>query len=121
MKYAPINLEEKFTKFTERWQPRVVARMNDYEFKLARLAGEFVWHSHPDTDETFIVVDGSMVIEFRDGEVAMSAGDMFIVPRGVEHRPRAERECQIMLIEPAGTVNTGDAGGALTAANDVWI
>lgn len=121
MDYAPIALKEKFSKFRDQWSPKVIARMNDYEFKLARVEGEFVWHSHADTDETFLVIDGSMVIEFRDGEVALSTGEMFIVPRGVEHRPRAANECRIMLIEPAGTVNTGDSGGNLTAANDVWV
>lgn len=121
MDYAPISLREKFDKFHEQWSPKVIARMNDYEFKLARVEGDFVWHSHAETDETFIVIEGNLVIELRDGSVALSAGEMFIVPRGVEHRPRASAECKIMLIEPAGTVNTGDAGGALTAANDVWI
>ena len=119
--YASISLREKFEKFREQWSPKVIARMNDYEFKLARVEGDFVWHSHPETDETFLVIEGQLVIELRDGEVSLSAGEMFIVPRGVEHRPRASAECKILLIEPAGTVNTGNAGGALTAANDVWI
>jgi mannose-6-phosphate isomerase-like protein (cupin superfamily) len=119
--YAPVSFDEKFAKFQEQYSPRVIARMNDYEFKLVRVQGEFVWHSHADTDETFIVFDGTLVIAFRDGEVTLSAGQMFVVPRGVEHCPRADEECRIMLIEPAGTVNTGDAGGLLTAPNDVWI
>ena len=121
MDYAPISLREKFEKFRDQWSPKAIARMNDYEFKLARVEGDFVWHSHAETDETFLVIEGQLVIELRDGSVALSAGEMFVVPRGVEHRPRASVECKIMLIEPAGTVNTGDAGGALTAANDVWI
>jgi mannose-6-phosphate isomerase-like protein (cupin superfamily) len=121
VEYTPISLAEKFEKFRDQWSPKVIARMNDYEFKLVRVEGEFVWHSHAETDETFIVIDGSMIIEFRQGELRLSAGEMFIVPRGVEHRPRAATECKILLIEPAGTVNTGDAGGAFTAANDVWI
>jgi mannose-6-phosphate isomerase-like protein (cupin superfamily) len=95
--------------------------MNDYEFKLARVKGDFVWHSHTETDETFIVIDGEMVIAFRDGEVSLKSGDMFVVPRGKEHKPFAANECKIMLIEPAGTVNTGDARGDLTASNDAWI
>jgi len=119
--YVPISFREKFGKFQDRFSPKVIARMNDYEFKLARAEGDFVWHSHAETDEAFIVIEGSLVIEFRDGSVTLSAGEMFVVPRGLEHRPRATEECKIMLIEPAGTVNTGNAGGGLTAANDVWI
>ena len=121
MKYQPVNLEEKYRKFTDRWSPRVIAEMNDYQFKLARIEGEFVWHSHADTDEVFIVLDGAMSIEFRDGRVDLEAGELFVVPRGVEHRPAAERECRIMLVEPRGTVNTGDSGGELTADNDIWV
>ena len=121
MQYAPISLAEKFSKFREQYQPRVIARMNDYEFKLARVQGEFVWHSHADTDETFLVVEGEMTIDFRDGAVHLKQGEMFIVPKGIEHKPRATSECKIMLIEPAGTVNTGDAAGTMTAPNDVWI
>ena len=121
MKYEPINLTDKFGKFSEHWSPRVVARMNDYHFKLARIEGEFVWHSHAETDEVFFVVEGEMAIEFRDGRVELKAGEMFVVPRGVEHRPVARRECKLMLVEPAGTRNTGDAGGELTAADNVWV
>lgn len=121
MSYEPINLTDKFGKFSERWSPRVVARMNDYHFKLARVEGEFVWHSHAETDEVFIVVEGEMAIEFRDGRVELKAGEMFVVPRGVEHKPVAARECKLMLVEPAGTRNTGDAGGELTAADNVWV
>ena len=121
MHYAPISLADKFKKFHERFQPKVIARMNEYEFKLARVEGDFVWHSHEDTYETFLIIDGELTIDFRDGEVNLKAGEMFVVPRGVEHKPRASRECKIMLIEPAGTVNTGDAGGERTAPNDVWI
>jgi len=119
--YTPISIEGKLDKFRERWKPKVIARMNDYEFKLARLEGEFVWHSHADTDETFIVIDGELTIDFRDGAVQLKQGEMFIVPKGVEHKPRAGAECKIMLIEPAGTVNTGDSGSERTAPNDVWI
>ena len=119
--YKAISLSGKFAKFTEVFQPKVIAKMNDYEFKLARVKGDFVWHSHAETDETFIVIDGEMVIEFRDGKVALKTGDMFVVPRGKEHKPFAAKECKIMLIEPAGTVNTGEAAGDLTAPNGVWI
>ena len=121
MDYKPINFLEKFSKFSDHWSPRVIAEMNDYQFKLAKIKGEFVWHNHPDTDETFMVVDGSMVIEFRDGQVELNAGEMFVVPKGMEHRPIAKDECKIMLIEPKGVVNTGNAGGELTAENDIWI
>jgi len=121
MTYEPVSFREKFGKFTERFQPKVIAQMNDYQFKLARVEGEFVWHSHPETDEAFIVIEGELTIEFRNGAVALQAGEMFVVPRGVEHKPSASSECRIMLIEPVGTANTGDAGGDRTAPNDVWI
>lgn len=121
MAHSPINLQEKFGKFSECWSPRVVAEMNDYQFKLVRIHGEFVWHRHVDTDEVFIVIDGHLSIEFRDGVVELGPGEMYVVPKDVEHRPVAERECQVMLVEPRGVVNTGDAGGAYTAANDVWV
>lgn len=121
MSNKAINLAEKLATFADQWSPRVVAEMNDYQFKLVKLQGEFVWHSHADTDEVFIVLDGAMVLEFRDGSVPLAAGEMFVVPRGVEHRPVATRECCVMLVEPRGVVNTGDAGGAYTARNDVWV
>lgn len=116
-----INLRDKLARFSEHWSPRVIAEMNDYQFKLVKIQGEFVWHAHVDTDEVFIVVDGSMTLEFRDKAVALAAGEMYVVPRGVEHRPVASRECSVMLVEPRGVVNTGDAGGAYTARNDVWV
>lgn len=121
MKYQPINIEKKFALFRERWQPKVIAEMNDYQFKIARLEGEFVWHDHKDTDETFIVLDGCLRIDFRDGSVDLAAGEMFVVPKGVEHKPYAEAEARVMLIEPRGVVNTGELGGERTAKNDVRI
>jgi mannose-6-phosphate isomerase-like protein (cupin superfamily) len=121
MKYEPINFLEKFSKFDQVYSPRVIAEMNDYQFKLARVMGDFVWHDHPDTDEVFIVVEGSLDIEFRDGKVSLQAGEMYVIPRGVEHKPTAESECKIMLVEPKGIVNTGDAGGELTAHANVWV
>ena len=122
MTYAPISFEEKFAKFSDQFRPRVIAQMNDVQFKLVRVEGDFVWHSHENTDETFIVLEGELTIDFRDGRVTLRSGEMVVVPRGVEHKPFAARECRIMLIEPAGTTNTGDApAGALTAPNDVWI
>lgn len=121
MEYSAINLREKLGRFSERWSPRVIAEMNDYQFKLVRMEGEFVWHSHADTDEVFILLEGELVIEFRDGVVRLEAGEMFVVPKGVEHRPIASTECKAMLVEPRGVVNTGEAGNALTAQNDVWV
>ena len=121
MEYAAINFEEKLAKFSEHWSPKIVAQMNDYHFKLAKFQGEFVWHNHANTDEVFIVLDGQMAIDFRDGRVDLKTGEMLVVPKGVEHKPIAEDECKILLVEPAGTINTGDAGGELTAEDDVWI
>ena len=121
MTYKAINLKEKFGRFSEHWQPKVIAEMNDYQFKVVKLQGDFVWHHHQDTDETFIVVEGDLRIDFRDGEVHVGTGEMFVVPKGVEHKPYAEREVKLLLIEPRGVPNTGDEGGERTAPNDVWI
>ncbi len=121
MSRQAINLADKFSKFSEHWSPRVIAEMNDYQFKLVKVQGEFVWHDHPATDEVFIVLEGTLELQFRDGSVELSAGEMYVVPKGVEHRPVAEAECKVMLVEPRGVVNTGEAGGALTADNDIWI
>ncbi len=120
-KQQALNLADKFTKFVDHWSPRVIAEMNDYQFKLARLEGEFTWHHHPDTDEVFIVIEGEMGIAFRDETVYLKQGEMLVVPKGVDHKPYAEAECKVMLVEPRGVVNTGEAGGDLTAPNDVWI
>jgi mannose-6-phosphate isomerase-like protein (cupin superfamily) len=119
--YEPVSFSQKFARFTETFQPKVVAQMNDVQFKLVRVEGDFVWHSHADTDEAFVVLEGQLAIDFRDGRVELRPGEMFVVPRGVEHKPFAAAETKIMLIEPAGTPNTGDAGGAMTAPTDVWI
>jgi mannose-6-phosphate isomerase-like protein (cupin superfamily) len=116
-----INIHEKFRKFNEHWSPKVIAQMNDYHFKIAKIQGEFVWHSHPETDEVFIVIQGDMQIAFRDGNAALKAGEMLVVPKGVEHKPIAEQECHILMVEPAGTVNTGDAGGNLTVEDLEWV
>jgi len=116
-----INFAEKFSQFSDLWSSKIVAQMNDYHFKLVKIQGEFVWHSHAQTDEVFIVLGGQMVIEFRDGSVELLEGEMFVVPKGVEHRPNAVGECRLLLVEPAGTVNTGDAGGERTTPADVWI
>jgi mannose-6-phosphate isomerase-like protein (cupin superfamily) len=116
-----INLEDKLSKFSEHWSPKVIAEMNDYQFKLVKIEGDFVWHEHPDTDEVFIVIEGTMQIEFEDRTIELSEGEMLVVPKGVRHKPYAEEECKVMLVEPRGVVNTGDAEGDLTAPNDDWI
>ena len=121
MDLKPINLQEKLAKFSNHWSPKIIAQMNDYHFKLVKLQGDFVWHSHADTDEVFITLDGEMSIEFRVGKMDLKAGEMFVVPKGVEHKPFADKECKIMLVEPGGTVNTGDAGADMTAEDNVWI
>jgi mannose-6-phosphate isomerase-like protein (cupin superfamily) len=121
MKYNSINFTKKLGMFHDHWSPRVIAEMNDYQFKLVKIEGDFVWHEHKDTDETFIVLSGDMGIEFRDGKVRLAAGEMYVVPKGMEHKPFAENKCEILVIEPKGVLNTGDAGGELTAENDVWI
>ena len=116
-----VKLPEKFARVAEPWQPRIVAQVNDYHVKVARFAGAFVWHSHPETDELFLVHQGTLVIRLRGGEVRLGPGELYVVPRGVEHCPVAEGECEVVLMEPAGTVNTGDAGGSRTAPHDAWI
>ena len=121
MKDTAINFRTKLASFKDQWAPKVIAQMNDYQFKLVKLRGEFVWHNHQDTDEAFIVLNGDMTIELRDGSVRLSAGDMYVVPRGVDHKPTAEHECHVLLVEPRGVVNTGDEGGPRTTENDVWI
>jgi len=121
MAYEPVNLKKKFDTFTDTFSPKTVARMNDIDFKLVRFTGDFVWHRHQDTDETFLVIEGQMRIDFRDGSVHLGAGELFVVRKGMEHRPSAADACKIMLIEPAGTLNTGNTGGRMTADNDVWI
>jgi mannose-6-phosphate isomerase-like protein (cupin superfamily) len=121
MDIQAINLADKLSLFDEYWSPRIIAQMNDYHFKLAKIQGEFTWHSHPETDEVFIVLKGDMRIEFRDVHTELSKGEMCVVPRGVEHKPVAQDVCHIMLIEPAGTLNTGDAGGERTKTEENWI
>lgn len=119
--YQPINFQEKLNLIKEHWKPKIIAQMNDYQLKLAKIEGDFTWHSHPETDEVFIVLDGYLKIDFRDGAVKLQAGEMFVVPKGIEHKPFAEHECSILLVELLGTLNTGDAGGDMTAPSDVWI
>ncbi|WP_336366517.1 cupin domain-containing protein [Marinobacter sp. C2H3] len=121
MNYQAVNFRNKLALFKDQWSPKVIAEMNDYQFKVVKLQGEFVWHDHKDTDETFIVLEGQLRIDFRDGHVDLSEGEMFVVPKGVEHKPYAEHEVKVLLIEPRGVVNTGDEVGEKTAENDVWI
>jgi mannose-6-phosphate isomerase-like protein (cupin superfamily) len=113
-----VDVAETLELISDHWSPKVVARLNEYEVKLVKLKGEFVWHTHDDTDELFYVIDGTLTIQLRDGDVTLRPGQLFVVPRGVEHCPIAEGEVSAMLIEPAGVVNTGSAGGDLTAAYD---
>ena len=120
-RYAPINFAQKYTLFQEQWMPKVVAEMNDYQFKIARLEGDFIWHAHVDTDETFIVLEGELRIDFRDGAVTLGPGEMYVVKKGVEHKPSAAEEVKLLLIEPRGVLNTGEETNERTAVNDVWI
>ena len=116
-----INLAEKFSRFSVHWSPKIVAKLNGQHVKLVKFQGEFVWHQHDREDELFFVVQGSFRMEFRDRVVELREGEMLVVPRGVEHRPVAEREVSVLLFEPASTVNTGNAGGDRTVAQPDWI
>lgn len=116
-----INFKSKFDKFNDLWSPKVIAEMNDYQFKLAKIKDDFIWHEHNDTDEAFIVISGVIWIEFKDETIQINAGEMIVVPKGTKHRPYAKEEAQIMLVEPKGVVNTGDIESDLTALNDQWI
>ena len=118
---SKINFTEKFAKFSDLWSPRVIAEMNDYQFKLVKVKGEFTWHNHSHTDEVFIVIEGNLTIKFEDRDVELSQGEMYVVPKGVKHMPCAQKECKVLLVEPRGVVNTGEADSDLTADNDVWI
>jgi mannose-6-phosphate isomerase-like protein (cupin superfamily) len=121
MSYQAINLEHKFSLFNEQWKPKVIAEMNDYQFKIVKLEGDFIWHEHPETDETFLVMDGTLRIDFEDGHVHISEGELFVVPKGVRHKPYAKKEVKLVLIEPRGVLNTGHEDSDITAENDVWI
>jgi mannose-6-phosphate isomerase-like protein (cupin superfamily) len=115
-----VNLEDKFGRIGEQWSPKILAQLNDYHVKAVKLQGEFVWHKHEETDELFLVTKGSLVIRLRDWEVTLGPGELVVVPKGVEHLPLAEEECEVLLIEPAGTLNTGNAGGARTIEPE-WL
>ena len=120
-KQAKINFDQKFKEIDDYWSPRIVAQMNNYEFKIVKIKGDFIWHTHRDTDETFIVLDGNMMIKFRDKEVFLQKGEMFVVPAGKEHKPSAKGECKIMIVEPKGVQNTGEVKNHLTSENGVWV
>jgi len=122
MDYKAINFAQKLSLFDEQWQPKVIAELNDYQFTVVKLEGDFVWPRHADTDEAFIVLEGRLRIDFRDGAVHLSQGEMYVVPKGTEHKPFAEREVKLLLIEPRGVPNTGDGEkSARTARNEVWV
>lgn len=117
-----LNFAQKFSLFTDQWAPKVIAEMNDYQFKIVRLQGDFIWHAHAATDETFIVLEGQLRIDFRASHVLVSQGEMVVVPKGVEHKPSADGEVKLLLIEPRGVLNTGEEEiSGRTAVNDVWI
>ena len=120
--YKAINFKEKLSLFNEQWSPKVIAEMNDYQIKIVKIEGDFEWHEHQDTDETFIVLEGNLRIDFRDGHVTLNRGEMYVVPRGIEHKPFADGEVKMLLIEPRGVLNTGDNDvDSFTAKNDIWI
>lgn len=121
MSFSSINFEEKFSKFTDLWSPKIIAGMNNYHFKLVRIKGDFVWHNHKETDEVFMVIEGKMKINFRNGSVELNNGEMYVVPKGLEHKPYSEKECKVLVIESAGTRNTGDIRNERTSEDDVWI
>ena len=120
-KSKKINIKQKFSKFSEYWSPKVLAEMNDYEFKIARIKGEFIWHNHTETDEVFIVIEGSMKILLRGKTIQLSEGDLYVVPKGTDHKPVAEKECKLMLVGLKGTKNTGSETHKLTAEDNQWI
>ena len=122
MEPSKINFMEKFSKLPdEDYSVRIIAMMNDYEFKIVKFRGDFIWHSHADTDETFIILDGKMQMNFRDTVIEINPGEMIVIPKGVEHKPTSRQECHILLVEPRGVINTGDVNDEKTADNDVWM
>lgn len=110
-----VNIDSMLARFTQHWAPRRIAQVNDYDVRIVKVQGDFTWHAHPDTDEFFLVIHGELTIQMRDRDVRLGPGELFVVPRGVEHCPRADDETAVLLLEPSDVVNTGDAGGDLTA------
>jgi mannose-6-phosphate isomerase-like protein (cupin superfamily) len=121
MDISVVNFADKFSKIKELHSYKIVAQMNDYQFKLVRAQRDFIWHSHPETDEVFVVIDGELQIDLRDKTLLLTKGEMVVIPKGVEHKPLCRQECRILLIEPTGTLNTGNAGGDLTDTEVEWI
>ena len=121
MKNSLINFKEKFQKFSDYWSPKVIAELNDYQFKLVKIKGEFIWHNHENTDEAFIVLEGKIFIEFEGKTEEINEGEMIVVPKGIKHKPYADSEAKIMIIEPKGVINTGDIKDKLTAPNDCLL
>jgi len=121
MVYVSVNLKDKLSKFSDLWKPRIVSQFNNYHNKLVKVKGEFTWHDHPETDELFLVLDGSLDIHLQDGIVKLGAGEIFVIPKGMEHKPFAEKECHILLIEPVGTINTGNLINDMTVQENIWI
>jgi mannose-6-phosphate isomerase-like protein (cupin superfamily) len=117
----PVNIDAMLARFAEHWSPKKIAQINDYDVRIVKVQGEFTWHQHADTDELFLVLDGELTLQLRDREVVLGPRELFVVPRGVEHCPRAEVETALMLLEPSSVVNTGDAGGELTAEIETLI
>jgi mannose-6-phosphate isomerase-like protein (cupin superfamily) len=113
-----VNIGSMLARFSEHWAPKKIAELNDYDVKIVKVQGEFTWHAHAGTDELFFVIDGTLTIQMRDGDVVLGPGELFVVPRGAEHCPRADAEAAVMLIEPRGVVNTGDAGGDMTSETE---
>jgi mannose-6-phosphate isomerase-like protein (cupin superfamily) len=116
-----VNLAAALASFAEPFQPRIAGMLNDYKVMVAKAKGEFIWHAHPDTDDLFLVLAGRLTIQLRDRDVVLDPGELFIVPRGVEHCPRADGETQLLLIEPRGTSNTGDAETSELTARERWL
>lgn len=117
----PINFQEKLAKFSQYWTPKLLEKFDDYYIKAAKMKGEFVWHSHAENDELFIVLSGNLKILFRDREVLIKSGECFVVPKGIEHKPIADQEVCCILIEKTGTLNTGDQGSERTVSDEEWI
>ena len=121
VKIKKVNLSQKLAKISDYWSPKVIAQMNNYHFKLAKVKDEFIWHKHEETDETFFVIKGQLTILLRDQDIVINEGEMVVIPKGVEHKPLADKECQIMLIEPKETINTGNIANEMTVKNNQWI
>jgi mannose-6-phosphate isomerase-like protein (cupin superfamily) len=120
--YSAVNFTEKLALFSEQWAPKVIAQINDHQVRIVKIEGDFEWHTHKDNDEAFIVLDGQLRIDFKDGSVHVAAGEMYVVTKGIEHKPYAEKEVKMLLIVPQGVLNTGDGqSNNRTAVNDIWI